>query len=360
MSLTLRLVSSISEVDPQAWCRCAGSHPFVQHSFLKALESSGAIGQKRGVVPRHALLYDQANNLIACAPGMLKWGTLREYGPEKSWLRLGVLEQYFSWPKYQLGIPYFPVVGPRILVNGNVALGSIQRDLLEALLLVAPQLGAKEAFNIMHVDKLSALSYQRLGALVSCEEHSVWINKKYENLREYLISIPRYKRYQFLKERRSAEAHGLQYNCFLGAQITDQMISDYYEGHRRVCARHGHQPWLPAETYHQIVKGMAESACLMGYFNTESRLVAGMLSLRDVKDGVLYMLQWSEAYKLRGVTMDLVCRRPIDFAIEHGIGKVDSGLATPHKAMRGWETQSAFHAHWFNDQRLKTLASNLL
>lgn len=96
MPLRLKIISSIRDVRADDWNLCAGSHPFVQHSFLNALEASGSIGKQRGVQPCYATLYDQQDVMVACAPGMLKWGAIREYGPEIQWLKKGLEAGCFS------------------------------------------------------------------------------------------------------------------------------------------------------------------------------------------------------------------------------------------------------------------------
>lgn len=351
MSLALRIISSIDQVDSFAWDLCAGSHPFVRHAFLKALET---VGTKRGVLPRHVLLYER-EKLVACAPGMLKSGTVREYGPEARWLKDGMAAGCFAWPKFQLGVPLQPTLGPRILVHPDGNADLIQKSTLRALKQLAPHLGAGQSFNVMHVDAETALALKQSGALLSSESHSMWFNAGYDDLRAYLATLPEHKRSRFLKERRCAEAQGLNFSVLRGGEISDLIITDYYEGHRRVCARHGHEPWLPQAAYREIVKSMG-GACLFGYFDDASRLVAGILCLYACEEGVLYLLQWSEMAKINGIALDLICLRPIDFAIAHGIPKVDSGLAALHKKLRGWQTCNVFHAHWFNDSRLESLA----
>lgn len=353
------MVSSVDQVASEDWNLCAGSHPFVQHAFLKALESSGAVGEKRRILPRHALLFDDVK-LVACAPAMLKWGTAREYGPEARWLKDGLAAGCFAWPKFQLGVPLFPTMGPRILVRPDVNAPSLQASILLALKQVAPQLGARQVFNVMHVDKTFALTLQQAGGLVSSESQSMWFNDNYEDLRGYLAQLPQHKRSRFLKERRSAADQGLHFRSLHGMEISDQIISDYYEGHRRVCARHGHPPWFPEATYQQIISAMGDAACLLGYFDTASGLVAGVLGLHSPVEGILYLLQWSEMVKIEGIALDLICLRPIDYAIAHRIRKVDSGLAAPHKKLRGWQTCRVFHAHWFNDDHLKSLAKGIV
>lgn len=157
------LEPSIARVDDAAWNKCAGQHPFVRYEFLSALESSGALGSISGVIPKYALLYDTCNQLIACAPAMLKWGTLREYGPERNWLKAGEEQGLFKWPKFQLGVPFFPMQGPRILIWNEVPKREIQNFFLQALIKLWSENSDFAAFNVMHTDLGTAEWCQELG-----------------------------------------------------------------------------------------------------------------------------------------------------------------------------------------------------
>lgn len=359
MALELKVVNTIEAVDPKAWDACASGHPFVQHAFLKALETSGALGVERGVLPRYVLLMDATHGLVACAPAMLKWGTLREYGPEIHWLRAGLDSGCFKWPKFQVGVPFFPVMGPKLLVRKGLA----KAPLLAALIKGLRQLGRREeqnsVFNVLHIDKASARFCQEQGALIVGEWHSMWTNTDFNDWADYVARLHGRKRYQLLKERRQAEAHGLAFKVLKGHELTDEVLADYYEGHRRVCERYGNKPWLPASTYEAIARLMPESVMLMGYFDGSSFL-AGNLQLHSDAEQTLYILQISEMTKLDSVQLDLICYRPIEYALAHGIARMDSGLVAQHKQHRGWHNTPVYHAHWFYNDELKVLAHQYL
>lgn len=93
----------------------------------------------------------------------------------------------------------------------------------------------------------------------------------------------------------------------------------------------------------------------MGYFDGQ-RFVAGIMKLHAAAEQTLYLLQWSEMEKLQGVALDLICHRPIEYALENSIRKLDTGLAAPHKKHRGWQSTPVYHAHWFYNDELKALA----
>lgn len=327
----------------------------MQHAFLAALETSGALGRQRGVVPRHALLNDSVHGLVACAPAMLKWGTLREHGPEIRWLQAGLEAGCFAWPKFQVGVPFFPVLGTKLLVRAGLPQAPLRAALLRGLYQLGQREDRKSVFNLMHIDAATAGFCKARGALVSAEQHSMWTNAGYADLAEYLASLTERKRYDFRKQRRRAESHGMAFKVLRGRELTDTVLADYYTGHCRVCERYRVRPWLPADIYAALAAGLPETAILMGYFDGP-RFVAGSMKLHAQAERTVYALQWSETTKLDGVALDLICQRPIDYALAHGVRKLDSGLAATHKAQRGWQTTPVYNAHWFYNDPLKALA----
>ncbi|PWK54908.1 GNAT family N-acetyltransferase [Roseicyclus mahoneyensis] len=359
MALELRVINTIEAVDADAWDACAAGHPFVQHAFLKALETSGALGADRGVLPRHILLMDATHGLVACAPAMLKWGTLREYGPEVHWLRAGLDAGFFKWPKFQVGVPFFPVTGRKLLVRRGFAETPLRAALIKGLLQLGQRAEQQSVLNILHIDNATARLCQGQGALVAGERHSMWTNTGFNDWADYVAQLHKRKRYQLHKERRQAEAHGLAFRVLKSFELTDEILTDYYEGHRRVCERYGGTPWLPAPIYEAIARLMPLDALLMGYFDG-ARFVAGNLQLCAAAEQTLYILQASEMTKLDSMQLDLICYRPIEYALEHGIGKLDSGLVAKHKQHRGWQSAPVYHAHWFFNDELKALAQQHL
>ena len=58
ISLTTRVVRSISEIPEPVWNQCTvSSHPFILYNFLLSLEESKSAVPETGWTPQHLLLY---------------------------------------------------------------------------------------------------------------------------------------------------------------------------------------------------------------------------------------------------------------------------------------------------------------
>lgn len=86
------VTTSIDVVEAAQWNACAGGDALLQHAFFRAFERSGAVGATQPIRPLSVLLRDPQGGLLACAPAMLRVGTLAEYGPEERWLKTGLAE----------------------------------------------------------------------------------------------------------------------------------------------------------------------------------------------------------------------------------------------------------------------------
>ena len=356
MSATTRfdyaLHTSIAEVDPAAWNRCARACPHLQHAFFLALERTGSVGPSLGVVPRYLVLRSPVGEVLACAPAMLKTGTWREYGPEHTWLRAAADAGWPVWPKLQVGIPLHPVAGPKLLVPPGAPAAQLQAALVNVLHEIAGRLGVM-AVNVMQIEAGVAAALEQRGALVSGELRSIWHNPGHATFDAYLATLSSRKRRQALVEGRRFRRLGLEVRALHGHEITPPVIRDFYEGFRRVCARHDSPPWLPEAMFHELVAVMPEAVVIEAAFDA-GRFVAGGFGLRD--DHTLSRLPWGAMTATRDLALDLICHRPKAYAIEHGLACIDAGVAAPHKTCRGYAEEPAFNAHWFLDARLRALA----
>lgn len=357
MPLHVSTVNSIFDVDVPAWDACAEGRPFLQHAFFGALERSGAVGPHRGVEPEYLLLRDPDGALLGCAPAMRKTGNLAEYGPEHLWLRQGLAEGCFAWPKYQCGVPMLPIGGPRLMVRAGQPRTRIEAALTRALKVLAEQKHQSAVLNVMQVEDRQARMLEAEGWLLSSEPVGVWHNAGYASFEDYVERLPHRKRYRLRHERRQAAALGLQVRTLDGAALTPELLAAFYAGHQQVCLRKGTRPWLPRAVFTELASRMPQSVRLIVAFDGQT-FVAGVFCLVD--HDTLYVRNWSACRALEWMSLELICYQPIEYAIAHGLARVDSGITGEHKRSRGFLEQPVHSAHWFFSARLAELARTAL
>jgi predicted N-acyltransferase len=353
MKLSAKVFDTIEKLPAAAWDACAGEHPFVRHAFFLALERSGACTPERGVRPRYVTLWDERGELVAGAPAMLKVGNKREFGPEIRWLRRGAAQGCFEWPKFQLGVPFYTVAGPRLLVLPGPHAAALQVALLQVLAQLAEHRYRSGVFNLMHLERSQAEALRERGWVISEETRTLWRNAGHADWAAYLGSLPHRKRRQLLQERERARARGLRFEVLHGEQLTPALVAEFYAAYCRVCVQHGNGPWLPPLFLTQLVATMPQAIRLFAAFDGET-LAGAVFAFVDSQR--LYVQHWGALEARSAATFELLCYAPIEYAIAQGLRQVDSGLAGAHKRRGGMTDDPVFHAHWFFDERLKALA----
>lgn len=294
---------------------------------------------------------------MACAPTMLKWGNKREFGPEIHWLKAGIEQGCFAWPKFQAGSPFYPMMGPKLLTHPDANGQALRAKLIKLLMQLGMREDRRGAFNLMHITQEMAQECANMGALISHEIRSGWHNKGFEKFSDYLLNLPHRKRRMLLKERKAVVNLKLEDRCYTGNQISRTLIDDYYEGLIRVSLRYGGKPWLPKQMFIELCEKMPQAVRMFAAFSN-GRFVAGVFALQD--NTTLYTDTWSAMEVIPELCFDYVCYRPIEYALDHGLKTIDAGPVGNHKTIRGYEAESVYHAHWFYSDELKNIALKVL
>ena len=85
-TLNLHISNEIVAIDADEWDAIAGKkNPFVNHAFLTALETGGAVGGNSGWSAMHLLLRSEDGQLLGAMPHYLKYHSYGEYIFDHSW-----------------------------------------------------------------------------------------------------------------------------------------------------------------------------------------------------------------------------------------------------------------------------------
>jgi len=91
---------------------------------------------------------------------------------------------------------------------------------------------------------------------------------------------------------------------------------------------------------------MADRIALMMVYR-DDRPIAGALNL--IGDDTLYGRYWGCVEDHDCLHFETCYYRAIDFAIEHGLARVEAGAQGPHKIQRGYLPALTYSAHWIRD-----------
>lgn len=287
-------VESIAAIDEQQWDACAGDNPVVRHGFFRALEASGTVGVDRGVVPGYFVLHeigdDPADPIVACVPTALKWGNLREFGPEITWLEAGLARNCFRWPKFQACSPLYPRMAPKLLIHPRWRSPAFRAGLMRLLIGLGASEGRFSTFDLMHLPADAARECAAEGALISHEQRSAWTNPGVASFDDYVAQLPHRKRRMLRRERAHVETLGLTFAVRHGSEVSPGLVNEFYAGHLAVCRRHGGGSWLPPAMFEQLCLRMPDAVRIFTAYDGD-RYVAGLFCFQS--GDTLFVDTWS-------------------------------------------------------------------
>jgi len=88
------------------------------------------------------------------------------------------------------------------------------------------------------------------------------------------------------------------------------------------------------------------------------KAVAGALNLRGAD--TLYGRNWGCVGDYPFLHFELCYYRAIDYAIEHGLKRVEAGAQGKHKIQRGYLPQTTYSAHWIAHAGFRRAVDNYL
>ena len=371
------VLAAIDEVDPAEWDACAGgvsvaapgaSNPFISHGFLSALEDSGSVAADTGWLPRHLAVRDEAGALIAAAPLYLKSHSYGEYVFDWGWAEAYERAGGRYYPKLVCAVPFTPVTGRRRLVRPDVAAplaDQLADALAEAMATLAQRLGASS----VHVNFATHAEWRRLGErgyLLRQGHQFHWTNHGYRDFDDFLAALSSRKRKAIRKERRAVAGHRLDIRALTGAEITEAHWDAFYRFYRATSDKKWGPNYLTREFFSLLGERLGRRVVMVFVRDAAGEPVAGALNL--IGGDTLYGRNWGVlGGRLKGAAarydflhFEACYYQAVDYAIAHGLKRVEAGAQGPHKLQRGYLPTPTYSAHWIADPALRAAVERFL
>lgn len=355
-ALTARTVSSIDEIDAARWDALANPpgqpfNPFVSHAFLSALEASKSIAPEVGWAPIHLVLED-AGTLCGLAPLYAKGHSQGEYIFDHHWSDAYARAGGRYYPKLLSAAPFTPVPGPRILA----ASPSAKLNLALALRQITGKMGASSAHvNFISEEEQGLLA--QAGYLPRTGEQYHWFNRGYETFDDFLSVLSSRKRKVIRRERREALSDGLTIRKLIGADIEEQHWNAFWLFYQDTGARKWGTPYLTRTFFRLIAESMSDHL-LMIIAERDGTPIAGALNF--IGGDALYGRYWGCTEDVPFLHFEICYHQAVDFAIEHGLDRVEAGAQGQHKIARGYEPIPIRSAHWIEDDGFREAIARYL
>ena len=350
-AVTIKAVGNIGTIDADQWDAVAGeSNPFLSHAFLKALEDSGSVSAETGWVPYHVVVEGPDEDLRAAAPLYVKSHSMGEYMFDYGWAdafeRAG--GQYY--PKLQLAVPFTPVTGPRLLAREDQDQAMNRELALAGCVEVANQLEVSS----LHITFLTESEWEQCGEsglLRRTGEQFHWLNNGYATFDEFLTDLTSRKRKQIRRERREIQENpDLDVQVFTGADLKEEHWDAFYGFYIDTGARKWGRPYLNRLFFSLIGESMPDHIALV-MAARDGNYIAGALNF--IGSDAIYGRNWGCCEDHRFLHFEACYYQAIQFAIEHGLARVEAGAQGPHKLARGYLPVHTYSAHWIRETQFR-------
>ena len=180
MSTNLNFVDNFDSIDEAQFSKLIRKNdaPFIQYSFLKALENSGCVGRDLGWTPKH-LVKSNENVLSGFMPMYIKNNSHGEFVFDHSWSYALNRAGRNYYPKLLTAIPFTPCETRKIITESDAneyvekIIEFMEEKNIESWHVLYPDADLKELF-------LENKLIERFGYKF------IWKNKEYETFNDYL------------------------------------------------------------------------------------------------------------------------------------------------------------------------------
>jgi predicted N-acyltransferase len=347
-----RMADGIAAFDAADWNACAGdANPFVSHGFLSALEESGSAVARAGWQPVPVALDDADGRPAALLPAYAKSHSRGEYVFDSGWADAWERAGGRYYPKLQIAVPFSPVPGPRLLLRHEA--------LAPALIAAAEAVVAQHKLSSAHatfVEESQVPLFEAAGWLIRTDRQFHWQNRGYATFDDFLGALASRKRKAIRKERAAAR-EGLEFVHLAGAEISAAHWDAFWVFYQDTGARKWGQPYLTRRFFPLLAERLGERVVLMLALR-DGRPIAGALNL--VGADTLYGRYWGTTEEVPFLHFELCYYQAIDFAIQHGLARVEAGAQGEHKLARGYEPTPTWSAHHIPDPGFRRAVADYL
>ncbi|HEY0419714.1 MAG TPA: GNAT family N-acetyltransferase, partial [Acetobacteraceae bacterium] len=159
------------------------------------------------------------------------------------------------------------------------------------------------------------------------------------------------------RERRDANGCGLDFVALRGAEITRRHWDAFYGFYTATVDRKWGSAYLTRHFFHLLSERLGDAVVLMMAIH-RGEPVAGALNLAGTD--TLYGRNWGCRGDWPFLHFELCYYRAIDFAIAHGLKRVEAGAQGEHKIQRGYLPSPTYSAHFIAHAGLRRAVAEFL
>jgi predicted N-acyltransferase len=349
----VRVARRIAEIGREAWDACATNpahlgNPFIRYDFLDAVEATDCAVERTGWGPQHLAVEDECGQVAAVMPLYLKSHSQGEYIFDHAWADAYERAGGRYYPKLLCAAPFTPATGPRLLARPDVEPEAARALLLGGALTLCERHGVSSLHvNFPTEDEWLWMGAQGMARREGQQYH--WRNAGYATFEDFLAALSSGRRKTIRRERREARA-GLEIVALTGAELREEHWDAFFRFYMDTGSRKWGRPYLTRPFFSLLGERMAQQVLLV-LARRDGRWIAGALNL--IGDDCLYGRNWGCIEDVPFLHFELCYYQAIEWAIDHGLARVEAGAQGQHKIARGYLPTPVYSAHYIADPRLR-------
>ena len=349
-------IANISKLDPQQWNALVPEDaPFAKHEFLAALEESCCVNPENGWLPQHIVISEN-NEIVAAMPFYIKGHSYGEYVFDWAWADAYHRNGYDYYPKGLCAIPFTPASCPKLLVTNKRKSDILKTQLISSTLAIAKELKLSSVHGLfLNSDEQD--NWESLNFLNRTGFQFHWENQDFSDFNHYLSIFSSSKRKKIRHERVSVKTQGIEFKVKIGAQISEQNWTDFYQFYKNTIEAHGAMAYLNKDFFDRISDRMPENIVMfLAYKNHKN--IASSLFFKGTN--TLYGRYWGCNTWIKNLHFELCYYQAIEYCIKNKLTVFEAGAQGEHKLSRGLLPVPTHSSHWLrHPQFFKAIANHV-
>lgn len=328
--------------------------PFMHHSYLCALHTSGSATPDTGWTPRFLLLEREGELQAACVV-YLKTHSYGEYVFDHAWAQAYREHGLHYYPKALVAVPFTPVPGTRLLARTEAD----RVQLVQALVAWCEQ-AQLSSLHLLFLSDEDAHTCAQAGLMLRHTVQFHWTNTEpaLPDFDAFLATLTQEKRKKIRQERRKVAQAGVVFRSSHGAAITTQDWDFFYQCYERTYLEHGHAPYLSRDFFQRQADQQAQHWLLFIAEREGRPIASSLIAIRPygIRAGgqndaqpcgpVAYGRYWGALERVDCLHFEACYYQPLQWCIEHGYQRFEGGAQGEHKMARALLPVKTTSAHW--------------
>jgi predicted N-acyltransferase len=359
MAMRVRIIESIRDIPHEAWdaLHTDDDSPFVEWTWLEALEAAGCAAPRAGWAPRH-LTFWRDGQLVAAAPAYVKGNSEGEFVYDWSWAgvaeRLGI--EYY--PKFLVAVPFTPANGSRLLRAPGESLDEVAGWVAKTAIETARAMDLSSVHvNFTHEAECAALERQGLATRYGVQFH--WRNEGYGTFDDFLARFQSKRRHAIKRERAQIERDAMRIDTLTGDAITPDLVDPMFRFYVSTVDKFFYgRRYLNKKFFERVVNTFRHRLHWVVARDADGTPVAG--AFNATRGGRLYGRYWGADAERPFLHFNVCFYHSIAECIRAGWKLFEPGAGGEHKLARGFEPTITYSSHWIADRKLDAVLRDFM